>query len=210
MATYRVSISRYAKILFCTWATLFSTNARADLDSDIIYKQEINRSILSVGSAIYSTFDAVILLNFWNVLAPSPILLNTPWESTPGFPFRREFDLITNIKTWPEDAARLLFLGLVWSESKRLNLFSPTEKELELALQRVKKAGIASSNHSLNLYFTSLSNNKMRDYLEIVLRARVFEKVRGGIDKNSGLLNAPWFWHVQPQTAFKKSTDDTK
>ena len=165
--------------------------------------REINRSVLSVGSDVYSYFDAVLLLRFWNLLTPTTVALTTPWETTTGFVFKRELDLLSNVKLWPEDSVRLLFLALVWSEAKRLNLFVPTEKEMEVALVRVKKEGITSGNEELLAYFKALPEPRLRQYLEILLRARTFEKVRGGFDKNAGLLNASWFWHVQPMASAK-------
>lgn len=167
---------------------------------------EVNRSVLSIGSDVYTSFDAVLLLQFWNLLTPTPVSFITNWDTTTGFVFRRELDLLTNIKSWPTDATRLLFLGLVWSEAKRLNLFVPAEKEMEVALTRVKKEGVTSSREELAAYFKGMPESRLREYLEIVLRARTFEKVRGGFEKNPGLLNASWFWHVQPLSSAKKNT----
>ena len=167
--------------------------------------QDINRSVLSIGSDVFTSFDANLLLRFWNLLAPTPVALTTSWNSTTGFVFKRELDLLTNINSWPPDASRLLFLGLVWAEAKRLNLFVPVEKEMEVALARVKKEGLGPANEDLQAYFKGLPETRLRGYLEIVLRARTFERVRGGFDKNSGLLNTAWFWHVQPLASVKKA-----
>lgn len=156
-----------------------------------------NRAVLTVGGEVYTSTDAVLILALWNALGEPRVALSTSWLADLRIRIEKDRDALQTVLNWPADVRRLLGIGLVWHEAKRLNLFVPGEKELEAALQKVSlEQGLVGMPAPVLSFWNALPVTKKRFYIELVLRARTYEKVRGSLQKNPALLNASWFWHA--------------
>lgn len=173
--------------------------SREDSPPPALKYDALNRTVLSVGNDVYTAFDIEVLLRVWNLLGTRTIRHTTNWMTITGFPLDKDKDLADNIAAWPPDAARLLFITLVWSESRRLSLFVPGEKELDAAMQKLRK-GLTSEGMrpAVAHYFGALSGSRLREYADMCLRARTSERIRGDLKKNATLMSVPWFWHGRP------------
>jgi hypothetical protein len=159
-----------------------------------------NWSVISVGVEVYTVLDIKILLNLWNALADAPVKLSTDFSRLRESENKRNLTGFKLVQSYPADVRRLLFLLFVWDESRRLNLFSPSAKAFDDAKLAVKFSEFLSDLDSESLTFwNDLGESGQKPYLDIVLRARSFFKVRQDLDSNQRLIELKWFWHVMPE-----------
>ena len=158
----------------------------------------VNRTLLSVASDTYTAWDATAILCAWNTVATPRVALSLPWVAQGAFaPRARGSD---EARTLPEEARRFLFLALVWSESRKLNLFVPPEKELDQAVKSLQgnkpACAVVGGGAEAEAFLLNLPAARWRTYADMALRAKAFERVRGSFDRNVSLLAQTWFWHA--------------
>lgn len=160
-----------------------------------------NRSVMSCGNSaedrFYTSFDIQALLLISNEISNHKVPLTTDWNvfepSSIGISDKKGLE----DKDWPADERRIVFLCLAWDESKRLNLFSVDDKDVELSLGKIKRQRPWTSlSKETSKRFDHLSEAKLRQYIKMVLRADEFEKARGGINQNPSLWYIPFSWRV--------------
>jgi hypothetical protein len=146
------------------------------------------KSVLTVTDQIYTDMDAEIIIWIWNLFSPKPFKKSTDWKIKLG--------LGNSPASLPDDAKTLLFATSAWSESKRLNLFSPSKKDIELKLDIAKDpSSLKQLSVTAQKFWIEQSSESKSLYLDIVLRAMSFEKTRGGFEKNQALAAMAWYWH---------------
>lgn len=162
----------------------------------------VNRTILGAAGESYTAWDASLLLCAWNALGSAPVPLGTPWLAPDGR--MRARLAASDTSAWPADARRLLFLALVWGESRKLNLFVPTEKDLDAAVGTLRDAGCRiegdgreGGSPEAAAFLRTLPDARWRFFADAALRAKGFERVRGGLEKNRALLGQSWSWHTE-------------
>ena len=161
----------------------------------------INRSVLTVGREVFSALDAVAILILWNLTRSAQeqeIKIETKWLE--GFVLqdlvRPDAEAMKNI--WPEDVRTFFQLALVWADIKKLNLFVAKDQEINAILATFSDR----NNKIFNTVEPALADELMRsslkikrDWIELVIRARTFYRVRGTFERNKSLFNVGWYWH---------------
>ncbi len=160
--------------------------------------QFLNRTLLTVGRDTYTMLDALCLLGVWNSLGPEPVALTTNWRTFEGISIDPEKTIRDNLVSWPADVQRLLFLGFVGAESKRLNLFVPAERDLDAALKRTKGLLVEMRlAENAREYLLQGGDETLRKYIDLVLRTVTFQKFKGDLAKNQSMTKVLWYWHQQ-------------
>lgn len=156
----------------------------------------LNRSVVTVANSVYTALDVYTLLSLWNELGGEVPKFETNWLEPIRYSYNSQLSASKNIGSWPKDAQLFLFIVMVWVEAKRLNLFEPSFKEVEGAVQVIQRRKVWNTlPPSAARYMGALGGDELRKYLDVVLRARTYLSVRGGLDKNPALANVSWFWH---------------
>jgi len=157
--------------------------------------------VLTVGREIFSAADAVALLSLWNLTrsaSDKPVDIDTKWLA--GFTLQDlvqpDIQLMNSI--WPEDVKAFFKIALVWVDVQKLNLFIPSEQEIKplLASFAAKKdVLLAGVEPALAAEILGASEKTKRRWVEMVIRARTFFRVRGALERNRTLFNVGWYWH---------------
>ncbi|MCA2961041.1 MAG: hypothetical protein IOD12_12365 [Silvanigrellales bacterium] len=168
----------------------------------------LNRSLLSVGTDVYTAWDASALACAWSAVGSVEAFPEFNWlASSILAPNGQNRTLDTD--SLPPEARRFLFQALVWNESRKLNLFVPQEREVELAIPVFRasvksgKCRIPGGGPAATAFLTSLPESRVRTLVDIALRAQAFERVRGDLRKNPNLLSQTWFWHATMESEAK-------
>lgn len=168
----------------------------------------LNRSLLSVGTDVYTAWDASALTCAWSVVRTVDAFPELDWLATSILaPKGRNRTL--DVDALPPEARRFLFQALVWSESRKLNLFVPQEREMEWAIKAFRaavdagKCRIPGGGPLSTAFLTSLPDTRVRTFVDVALRAQAFERVRGDLGKNPNLLSQTWFWHATTESETK-------
>jgi hypothetical protein len=183
--------------------------AKAETAGLVKPAERINRSVLTVGREVYSAGDAAALLLVWNLTQPSaekPVFIQTPWLSGFSVPDLLSFDPAIMEKIWPEDVRVFFQIALIWVDVQKLNLFIPKEQEISAllsALNERQAALMGGVETALAQEVTGASEKQKRKWIEMVVRARTFLRVRGGLDKNKNLFNVGWYWHLDDVSGLK-------
>jgi hypothetical protein len=177
--------------------------ASSDENQDISnYKiTYVNRSIMSCGNSaqqdVYTSLDIQAILLISNAISKHHVPLTTDWNTFEplalGISDRKGLDE----RNRPDDERRILFLCFAWDEATRLNLFSLSDQEIQMNLNKIKKER-PWKNLSFNTVqrMDRLSDAQLKKFIQIVLKADAFEEIRGGINKNPSLLYIPFMWRV--------------
>jgi hypothetical protein len=161
-----------------------------------------NQSILSCGVnpnlEIYSSFDINILLNLSNVLSNNKIPISTNWDHFIPLHFNYLNMSETDFDLLPKDVSRILYICLTWNESQRLNLFQIPKAALENIASRLRKERPWQTLDKASVEKAdALSDESLMQFINIVLRANVFEASRGNYHQNKSLFLIPWDWIVR-------------
>lgn len=163
--------------------------------------ERINRSVLTVGREVYSATDAAALLLIWNLTQPpseKPVFIQTQWLSGFAVPDLLSFDPTIIEKIWPEDVRVFFQVALIWVDVQKLNLFIPKDQEISSLLSQLneRQASLTGGFESVLIReVLGASEKQRRKWIEMVIRARTFLRVRGGLDRNKNLFNVGWYWH---------------
>ena len=159
--------------------------------------QVINRSLLTVGSRVFSSWDALFLVCASNKIFEKEVKIDGEWLLNEDLPAVRKETMLKLFEK-RRDLERFLFLVLAMEESQKLNLFLPTAEEQSKALVSIKKSIDVCPwelvSPMAKKHFKSRSEIELGAWTERILRAKSFEQVRGGLDKNSNLLTQNWTW----------------
>ncbi len=165
----------------------------------------LNRTLLTVGTDVYTAWDAAALTCAWATVTASPgtppAVATIDWFAVGGGAGMARSNEPLRLDA---DVKRFLFLTLVWSESRKLNLFVPPERELEAAERAFQAARSGShcptpgESYEARMWLARLPVGRARGYVDLALRGQAFERVRGGLEKNPNLLSQSWFWHAVP------------
>lgn len=161
----------------------------------------LNRSLITVGSDAYTTLDGRLLLALWNALAARAVPMVTNFEADPSSWARSPADeqgasRSKRISRLAPDARRLLFILFVWDESRRLGLFVPSDKALSDVADEITNSDFATASPvDVRRFWSELGVSGQRVYLNMILRAKTYLKVRGDLDTNPRLSDLVWFWH---------------
>lgn len=165
---------------------------------DVIFT---NHSIVEFGTApnldVYSSIDIQALLAISNAISSEKVALVTKWDQFNPPPMTSLNFNEAQFKNLPEDVKRILFLGLTWNESERLNLFVIPDEALENVSQRmIEERPWKTYEMSVVKKIDSFSKETLKDFIYVVLRANVFQSVRGDLLNNKSLLFINWNWLV--------------
>jgi hypothetical protein len=164
----------------------------------------VNRSLITLGGDVYTSLDGRLLLVLWNALAEPQVPMVTNLESDPrSWP---EADASAGGRTggarwrvlsrYGPDTRRLLFVLLVWEESRRLGLFVPPEKALEELRTALGQSEFANATPvDVRRYWADMNQGAQNTYLNMIFRAKNYLRVRCDLDANPRLNDTPWFWH---------------
>ena len=159
--------------------------------------QLVNRSLIQVGSTIYTSWEALFLLCGSNAFFDKQVLIKGDWllkKSPPHIPPESSAQVFRE----NPDLERFLFLALAIEESQKLNLFVQTSEEIEKGVTRLQSSvgacpwGVVSEK--AQQHFEALPQEKFKSWSEKILRAKAFEQVRGGLSRNTNLLRQNWTW----------------
>lgn len=157
----------------------------------------LNRTVLTVQTEVYTAAQSELLLALWGEITQTIIPIESLWNPSVKINTgRKQEEFLASYKKWPKDAQELLYVALVWSEIKRLNLFSVSESDIDKAV--VKYTKILSGQKFSGIVRRFLSpegKSVLKNCIERVLRAQTYLKVRGNLDKNISLSNTFWYWH---------------
>ena len=182
----------------------FAANASAERPAE-----RINRSVLTVGREVYSATDAAALLLVWNLTQPAtekPVFIQTPWLAGFTVADLLTFDPTMMEKIWPEDVRVFFQIALIWVDVQKLNLFIPKEQEISALLSALtERQGTLTAGFEpmLAKEVMGASEKQRRKWIEMVVRARTFLRVRGGLEKNKNLFNVGWYWHRDDVSGLK-------
>jgi hypothetical protein len=184
------------------WAAMASTTAAKSVTRPaVLESKRVNRSVLTVGREIFSAADAVALLALWNLTRPASenaVEIDTKWLA--GFTLQDlvqpDIQLMNSI--WPEDVKVFFRIALVWVDVQKLNLFIPSEQEIKPLLASFvakRESLLAGVEPALAAEIAGASEKTKRKWIEMVVRARTFFRVRGSFERNRNLFNVGWYWH---------------
>lgn len=168
-----------------------------------------NRAVLTVGGEIFTATDAVALLMAWNLTKSEnepAVNLSTDWLKPLQLPASAGAETVVQIKSWPADVRAFFEIALVWIDVQKLNLFVLREQELLAGLKKFAELGAGAFPlpvANLAGEVLSASDGAKRKWVESVLRARAFIRVRGLPERNKNLFSVGWYWH---QTTPDKKT----
>lgn len=161
----------------------------------------VNRSVLTVGREVFSSADAAAILALWNLTRASgekPVAIETKWLAGFTLPDLVSPDVETMNKIWPEDIRNFFQLALIWVDVQKLNLFIPRDEEVNRLLKNFKdkqEALLTGIEPVLAREIAQVSDKTKRKWVETVLRARTFYRVRGSFERNKNLFSVGWYWH---------------
>ena len=152
----------------------------------------INRSFVSIEKHIYSQWDvaAILCMDLHDNENSQPLKLN--WMQGNFLPNVNEKNIAEFAKTNSE-AARFLLLALSWEEAQNLNLFVPSESELKALIEGkmdTLNCDLERLGEPLARYIANLPEAKARQYADIILRGRTYERVR-----KTRQRSLKWYWH---------------
>ncbi|MES2614455.1 MAG: hypothetical protein V4591_03470 [Bdellovibrionota bacterium] len=158
-----------------------------------------NRSILGCGADgrvdVYSSLDIQALLSISNAVSAVSVSQHTNWENFTPPPFTSVNFSEARFKALPDDVKRILFLCLTWNESERLKLFVIPDAALDNISKRLhEERPWKNLDAKLVKKLDALSNETLKEFVYIVLRADVFESARGGLLENKSLWFISWNW----------------
>ena len=158
-----------------------------------------NQSILGCGGTnhldVYSSFDIKILLSISNAISSNNIIVETNWDNFHPPSFTSVNSNETQLNALPNDIKRMLFLCLTWNESDRLKLFVIPDAALENVSQRLhSERPWKNLDAKVVKKADNLSDSTLKEFIYIVLRANVFESVRGDLLNNKSLWFVSWNW----------------
>lgn len=187
--------------------------AQAPVASAAALPAPLNRSVLSVGNDVYTAWDASALVCVQSAVDGSNVPPKFDWISGSGLGLglaaRNAQVRSSDVFALPEEVQRFLFQTLVWNESRKLNLFVPQEREVESAISefrnlvRLGKCWIPGGGRAAAAFLESLPDARVRTLVDVALRAKAFERVRGDLRKNPNLLSQTWFWHSKLESEAK-------
>ena len=161
----------------------------------------VNRSVLTVGREVFSSADAAAILAIWNLTnAPGekPVAIETKWLAGFSLPDLVSPDVETMNKIWPEDIRTFFQLALIWVDVQKLNLFIPRDQEVSSLLKNFKdkqETLLTGIEPVLAREIANVSDKTKRKWVEAVIRARTFYRVRGSFERNKNLFSVGWYWH---------------
>jgi hypothetical protein len=164
-----------------------------------------NTAILKCGQGenqnIYSSFDIKVILSISNAISSQQIPLTTNWDYFHSPAINMQTINEKKLSNLPLDIKRILFLCLTWNESERLNLFTIPDSALEnIATRLEKERPWKKLDHATSLKADNLSKDTLKEFIYIVLRANVFESVRGNLENNKSLWFMNWSWLINTES----------
>ena len=196
----------YLFILMCFFYPCFSFAQSKSWNENIFNSTEYepvftNKSILSCGKSpnleIYSSFDFDILLSISNALSSVKVPITTNWQNFTPPTFNSLNLNEAQYKSLPGDVARVLYLTLTWNESQRLKLFLIPDAALQNVATRLKNERPWQNLDAATVKKAdNLSQESLKEFIYIVLRANVFESTRGNFLDNKSLWFIAWDWLV--------------
>lgn len=157
----------------------------------------VNRSILTINRDGYTALDAYVLLAAWKYVNNDFSKMSFDFLQNPEISIDVQKPVLESIKNLPPDVQSLLFVTFVWNEIKRLNLFEVSQKEITTQGQNfLKKGNVYGLRDEVWEFVRKLSEENLKNYVEIALRARTYKKVRGDLSSNPALATTSWTWHA--------------
>ena len=202
-------MSMRSDVLILALASMPTSSAFPAMAAELPAGRLVNRTLLTVGAEVYTAWDASVL-----ACASSAVAAEAPSEApatqhdwlSPPIVSRKERLRPGDVATLPPEARRFLFVALVWGEARKLNLFVPSEKDLESgvkALHAARGAGrcvVPGGGPEAAAFLVGLPDARARSYVDLALRAKALERVRGPLEKNPNLLSQTWFWHASTES----------
>lgn len=153
-----------------------------------------NRSILKCGTfqdeTVLTLLDVQTLLAISNLLYDK-IPITTDWNNFSAI----KVNLYRLSDKIPQDVLRVLFLCLNWRDTKLTNLFATSDSELQDYLIQVKQAQpwkiySVETQKKIN----QLSDNDLKELIDMVIRAKLAQSVRGDLKSNQSLKSIRFAW----------------
>ncbi|NBO37124.1 hypothetical protein EBU99_00910 [bacterium] len=188
----------------------YSQKVNAENQLELESARHVNRSVLTVGREVFSATDALGLLMVWNLTRGSgenAVPLETNWLKPLNKIDTSVNDLSGMTAGWSADMRLFFELALICIDVQKLNLFIPREQDVlaTLAIVKAQQAmSLAKVDPALASEVMGVSDKTRRRWIESVLRARTFVRVRGSLERNKSLFNVGWYWHVAPKSGLRK------
>lgn len=204
----RICLILVAFVLF--FSTIFSNDIA---HSQVVQNRpfvRMNRSVLTVGRDVFTALDAIAILVFWNLSSSKQekeIRIETKWLG--GFVLQElvKPDAETMKLVWPEDVRTFFQLALVWVDIKKLNLFVASDREINSLAQKISEQNrdlLSGIEPALVEQLLKSPEKLKKEWAELVIRARIFYRVRGSFERNKSLFNSGWYWHEAGLDSAKK------
>lgn len=177
------------------------SKAQARTQGNVVAGERINRSVLTVGREVFSALDATALLAAWNSLAQSneeAVEIQSVWLDGLSLSVGSSPEFEKSFRLWPKDVQVFFSIALIWVDVQKLNLFIPKESELSNAVQVFEQNLLKTQKNvpaALRLQMRGASISQKRKWVEMVLRAQAFLRIRGSVERNKNIVDVGWYWH---------------
>ena len=156
----------------------------------------VDRPVLQVEDTTYYGRDLIGLEMVWNILENEKrdVHKNIDWLTYEGQDYNIRVAFKDQVTTLPIEVKKILFITFVYVQSKKTNLFQPSVSEVATSLEKIKS--ILKSNLSGKMQTLKTTSPKLLEfYVDAVLRAQPYKRLRGGLESNVNLADIYWFWY---------------
>jgi hypothetical protein len=180
-------------------APLVAWASEADPSPNSLHKEPtfVSRAVVSVGSDVYTDKEADLILALWNTLGEPVVERTTDFRRFDGLRVKGPLSGFDKLLDYPADVRRLMFILLVWTEARRLNLFVSGDKSLGDARGVLDASGFPERGFaSITPFWSQMGESDQLLYIDMVLRGRAYLRIRGDLEANRRLAESTWYWHT--------------
>ena len=180
------------------FSSVMSANASDEANAAHSSVRRLNRSVLTVGREVFTALDAAALLIAWSSLTSQQIAMQSKWLEGFELPQGSATDFEKSFMRWPKDVQTVFSIVLIWVDVQKLNLFIPKATEVDEAVEKFVESyskGQKSVPPTLLKQIEDADVAQKRKWVEMVLRAQSFLRIRGTVERNKNIVNVGWYWH---------------
>jgi hypothetical protein len=161
-----------------------------------------NKSIMTCGDEsspffVYSELSIQAILSISNVLSGDQVPLETQWDSFAPLDESHSFVTLKEqeFSKYPKDVQRILYYCLAWDESSKFKLFTIPQEAVDNIAVRIKiQRPWKVLSKEVAQRIDHLSDQKIRNFVYLILRSNVFHSVRGDFKQNQTFWSIPFSW----------------